>query len=382
MDSFTQLTAYLDSLSQRFHIPGCDCVITHRGRVIYRHSAGFSDLAGTRPVSARDTYWVYSATKLFTCTAALRLCDEGKLRLEDPVSLYLPEYENLTVRDGNDGQVRPMATVPTIAQLMSMTGGLDYDLQRPGILAVRQLPPEEQTTRRFAAALAADPWCFDPGTHFQYSLCHDVLGAVIEVVSGQSLHDYIRGDITEPLGMTDTTFHPSADQYARASAQFIHLDEACRLAPYGCENIYRLSQRYDSGGAGLMSTVDDYIRLLSTLSMGGVSPEGYRLLSSGAIQALAANRLSPAQLSEFRFRPAFAGYGYGLGVRTVMDSNLTCSSPGEFGWDGAAGAYTMVDPLHQTALYYAQQVLNSDTTYNQIHPTIRALVCQGWAEFS
>lgn len=378
MSPFAELTDYLDSLPQRYHIPGCDCVITHRGRAIYRHSAGFSDLAGTRPVSSRDTYWIYSATKLFTCTAALRLWDQGKLHLEDPVSLHLPEYEHLTVRDA-DGTVRPMAAVPTVAQLMSMTGGLDYDLQRPGILAVQKLPPEEQTTRRFAAALAADPWCFDPGTHFQYSLCHDVLGAVIEAASGQSLHDYIRCAITEPLGMTDTTFHPSQEQLSRASAQFVHLDPQGRLAPCGSENSYRLSERYDSGGAGLMSTVDDYIRLLSALSMGGVSAEGYRLLSARAIETLAANRLTDAQLAEFRFRPAFAGYGYGLGVRTAVDSALTGSFPGEFGWDGAAGAYTMVDPMHQTALYYAQQVLNSDRTYNEIHPTVRALACREWA---
>lgn len=369
MADFTRLTEYLDSLSARFGIPGCDCAVAMDGNVVFRHSAGFRDEASGTPVSDGDTYWIYSATKLFTCTAALQLIEAGELGLDDPVSRHLPEFGFLTVQEEN-GTIRPARTILTIRHLMSMTGGLDYNLERPALQA--KLADGAVSTREIVAALAEDPLNFDPGTHFLYSLCHDVLGAVIEVVSGETLADYLKKHITDPLGMRDTTFHPSASQLARMSTQYAHLDAKGSHKPMGQGNRFRLSEDYDSGGAGLLSTVDDYIRLVAALSCGGVSADGVRILSEESVALMGTPALSSVQRQEFSgIRPALSIYSYGLGVRTLVEDPGTGVPIGEFGWDGAAGAYALVDRTNQVALFYAQQVCNSYITYQYLHPGLR-----------
>lgn len=369
MADFSHLTAYLESLCARFGIPGCDCAVAIDGAVVYRHSAGFRDEERRIPLSRDDTYWIYSATKLFTCTAAMQLVEQGRLELDAPVCRYLPEFGILTVREA-DGTIRPAEEALTIRHLMSMTGGLDYDLERPALR--RALAEGVTSTRRIMAALAEDPLKFEPGTHYLYSLCHDVLGAVIEAVSGQLLRDYIRDRITAPLGMTETTFHPTEEQLSRMATQYVHLDEKGTHRPMGQHNRFRLSPEYDSGGAGLLSTVDDYIRLVAALSRGGVSADGIRILSEESVARMSAPALGPVQRQEFcSLRTALLPYSYGLGVRTLVEDPGTGAPIGEFGWDGAAGAYALVDTANRVALFYAQQVCNSYITYQYLHPGLR-----------
>lgn len=369
MADFSHLTSYLDSLSARFGIPGCGCAVAVDGEVVYRHFSGFRDEEEKRPVTGDTTWWIYSATKLFTCTAALQLYEQGKLDLSDPVAKYLPEFGPLTVREA-DGTIHPALETLTIRHLMTMTGGLDYDLERPALR--RALENGAESTREIVAALAGDPLKFEPGSHFLYSLCHDVLGAVIEVVSGQLLSDYIREHITRPLGMTDTTFHPTDAQLSRLAKQYIHLDERGTHRPMGQQNRFRLSERYDSGGAGLLSTVDDYIRLVSALSMGSggiLKPETVALMHTPA--------LNDTQRAEFcSLRPAVRPYSYGLGVRTLADNAGLAAPVEEFGWDGAAGAYALVDTTNRVALFYAQAVCQSYITFQYLHPGLRDALYQ------
>ncbi|MBR2048746.1 MAG: beta-lactamase family protein [Oscillospiraceae bacterium] len=369
MSNFTELTQYLDSLAGRFGIPGCDCVVTVDGKLIYRHSAGFRDEEKQIPVTSNDTYWIYSATKLFTCTAALQLMEQGRLSLSDPVSKYLPEFGRLTVCN-DDGTISFVEENLTIHHLMTMTGGLDYDLERPALR--KAIYSGCERTRELVATLAVDPLRFRPGEHFLYSLCHDVLGAVIEVVSGMSLSDYVRRSITEPLGMTDTTFHPSEDQLNRLATQYAHLDGNGTHKPVGQTNKFRFSEIYDSGGAGLLSTVDDYIRLATALALGGVSPEGVRILSRESVDLMKTPALDQVQLADYLARsPAAKGYSYGLGVRVLTEPLPSGVPVGEFGWDGAAGAYVLIDTENRLALFYAQQVCNSYITYQYLHPELR-----------
>lgn len=374
MPRFDQLTTFLDSLADRYGIPGCDCAVAKDGQVIYRHSAGFSDPDGMIPVSPRDTYWIYSATKLFTCTAAMRLVEEGRLNLNAPVSQYLPEFRELTWMDA-DGTVRAVKKTLLVRNLMNMTGGLDYDLTRPAL--VEAMRDENASTRTIVAALAKEPLRFEPGDHFLYSLCHDVLGAVIEVVSGKRLSDYIRQTIIDPLGMKDTTFHPTQEQLSRRSTQYAHLDLQGNRKVIYQDNHFQLTKAYDSGGAGLLSTVDDYILLAAALSCGGVGANGYRVLNPESIRLMASDQLNAAQRKDFLARSAAAkGYSYGLGVRVLVE-NLGNDVPlGEFGWDGAAGAYVLVDPVNRIAMYYAQQVCQSYLTYQYLHPQLRDTLYQ------
>lgn len=369
MANFSELTTFLDSLSSRFGIPGCDCIVTIDGKTAYRHSAGCKDEETKVPVSGSDTYWIYSATKLFTCTAALQLMEQGKLALDAPVSRYLPEFGVLTVREP-DGTIHPAQEILTIRHLMTMTGGLDYDLTRPALQ--RALAGGAVSTRDIAATLAEDPLQFEPGSRFLYSLCHDVLGAVIEQASCMPLAEYIKRYITDPLGMVDTTFHPAAAQLDRMATQYAHLDEKGSHRPIGQGNQFRFTEHYDSGGAGLLSTVDDYIRLATALALGGISPEGVRILSEDSVNLMKTDALNSVQRHDFLIRsPAAKGYSYGLGVRVMVEDIGTGVPVGEFGWDGAAGAYVLIDTANRLALFYAQQVCNSRISYQEVHPSLR-----------
>lgn len=372
MANFSELTTFLDNMSSRFGIPGCDCIVTIDGKVAYRHSAGYKDEETKVPVSCSDTYWIYSATKIFTCTAALQLIEQGKLALDAPVSRYFPEFGALTVLEA-DGTIHPSKEILTIRHLMTMTGGLDYDLTRPALR--RALNSGAMSTRDVVASLAEDPLQFEPGSHFLYSLCHDVLGAVIEQVSHMPLAQYIHDNIVAPLGMVDTTFHPTKSQLDRMATQYAHLDEKGAHRPIGQSNQFRFTEAYDSGGAGLLSTVNDYIHLITALALGGTSAEGVRVLSKESVNLMKTDALNPVQRHDFLIRsPAARGYSYGLGVRVMVEDIGTGVPVGEFGWDGAAGAYALVDNTNRLAMFYAQQVCNSRVTYQEVHPALRDIL--------
>jgi CubicO group peptidase (beta-lactamase class C family) len=189
------LADYLDSL-EKSGIPGCDCVIYREHRPVFRHTTGYSDHGKTKPLTSANTYWLFSATKLFTCTAILQLLEKGKLRLDAPVAEYLPEYGTLKVKDGTE--IKPAVNTLTIRHLLSMQSGLNYNLEVPSIRKVVEETGRKATTRQIIRALANEPLDFEPGTHFQYSLSHDVLGAVIEEVSGLSFGEYLAGIYSTP----------------------------------------------------------------------------------------------------------------------------------------------------------------------------------------
>ena len=369
--NFQELTEFLDGVEKAFGVPACDCILAKDGEILYRHRAGSLKNSGE---TGKETYWLYSATKIATCTAAMQLMERGRLGLDDPVGKYLPEFEALRVRR-TDGSIYLAGRKMTVLHLMTITGGLDYDLSRPGLRAALALPERERTTQRIVRALSEDPLLFEPGTRFRYSFCHDVLGAVIEVAAGQRLCDYMREFIFAPLGMEDTTFHPNPRQRARMVKQYAHSDDRGTLTDWNQDNEWRFGDEYDSGGAGLMSTVEDYIRLLSALSLGGALPGGERILRSESVKKMATPRLEGVALEDFWNRSAaMKGYNYGLGVRVLVDGRGIASPPGEFGWDGAAGAYALVEPINHIALYYAQQVYSCPIVYQKLHPALRDTV--------
>lgn len=370
------LTGYLDSLESH-GIPGCECIVCRGGAPVFRYGCGYADAAKTRQLSAgnagRTVYWLYSATKIITCTAVLRLSDEGLLRLDAPVSLYLPEFGRLWVKRG--GQLRKVRNVLTIRHLLSMQSGLNYDRHAASIQKKLRETAGGATTREIVGALAEEPLDFEPGTHFQYSLSHDVLGAVVEAAAGRTFGDYLRKNILEPLGMRNTGFRMSPAQTAAHADQYVFHEDTMTAAPAAQSNAYMLAADYESGGAGLFSTAEDYSRFLNALCCGGVSPEGYRLLSAEMLAQMRTNQLGEASQKDFDLlgKP---GYGYGLGVRTLIEK--TCSgakSPiGEFGWDGAAGAYALADTENRLCIFYVQQVLDCRYAFRVIHPTLRDLV--------
>lgn len=367
----TILSDYLDSL-EKCGIPGCDCVVYRDHKPVFRHTVGYADSGKTKPLTNANTYWLYSASKVITCTATMQFVEKGCIGLDAPVYEYLPEYRNLKVKTGS--VVEQAQNTMTIRHLLSMQSGLNYNLGAPSILKVLEDTGKQATTRQIIGALANEPLDFEPGTHFQYSLSHDVLGAVIEEVSGQQFGTYLDEHIFKPLGMKNTGFELIPERKANMADQFeFHMDTMTSV-PMSPENCYVLSKKYESGGAGLISTADDYILFIDALCNGGTSADSYRLLSAESIDLMRTDQMHDVSKKDFDLFGRI-GYSYGLGVRTLIEREKSgVRSPlGEFGWDGAAGAYALIDVENHLAILYVQHVRGCDYVYQVVHPKIRDL---------
>jgi len=240
-----------------------------------------------------------------------------------------------------------------------MAGGLDYELEAPHIQ--KALQEGKTSTRDLVAAMAQTVLGFEPGTRFSYSLCHDVLGALVEVWSGMRFGEYMKMNVLDPLGMKNTFFGIPKEPELLQKMMTIYRYNDQRLPqrlPLTCR--FTLTDEYESGGAGLVSTPEDYSLFLDALANGGTGKDGYLLLQPKTVALMGQNHLNDQQLDDFH--KLRKGYGYGLGVRTHMDpaESGTLSPVGEFGWDGAAGAFSMVDPKNQLSLTYFQEVQNWD----------------------
>ena len=324
-------------------------------------------------MSGDETYWLYSASKLVTCVAALTLYERGMFLMTDPVSAYLQGFDRLNVRhirpDGTE-TIAPARHPMTIRSLFNMTSGLDYNLHTQDIETAIVNTKGRAPTVEMASVIARRPLLFEPGSHFAYGLSHDVLAAMVEVISGQRFGEYVRRILFEPCGMTRSGYHLTPELGACMAKQYRYREETRTAEPGTMSNEYVFGSEYESGGAGMISCVEDYMRFLNMLCAGGVTSGGDRVLSSRTIDLMRINQLSPVQMRDFDW-PHFSGYGYGLGVRTMVDpaEGGSLSPVGEYGWSGAAGAFALVDPCNHLTVYYAQHMLNNQEPY--LHPRLR-----------
>lgn len=327
-------------------VPGYDCIVLQSGKCVYRHCGGFTDPERTVPVDGTERYNIYSASKLLTCTAAMQLWEQGAFSLDEELSRYMPEFSEMTVRT-EDGGVKRAENPIRIGNLFDMTAGFTYDTETPPLMQLRKDTDGKCPTREAMKYLAMDPLAFEPGDHWNYSLCHDVLAALVEVISGQRFSQYVKENIFDRLGMDRSTFLLPADELDSIAHQYKYYEETGTLSEISKEiQKYKLGTEYESGGAGAISTVDDYTLFLEALR------EGETLLKRDTIQLMATNRLSSYQSRTYWFDQH---YGYGLGMR--------CPIPGgnhtDYGWGGAAGAYLIIDPVNDFTVYYSQHVLTS-----------------------
>ena len=372
---FTELTAYLDSIPA-LGVPGCDMAVYKDHALIYRHSAGFRDAEKKQAVRPDDTYWLFSCTKLFTTCAAMKLIGQGKINLDDPVSDYLPAYAKMTVKDG-DG-MRPAKRVMTIRHLMSMQSGLNYDLNLPSVVEAKKKYGESATTRQLVDALAKEPLEFDPGADFLYSLGHDVLAAVIEVVSGKKFSEYLEENIFAPLGLKPLSFTLTEELRKRQAVQVMHHEDDTFTPMDPDDNWFHLAPAYESGGAGLIGDVQSLITFLDAVACEGKTADGKQIVSPEMIQLWSANQLGHRSRASFDAWNR-KGYSYGLGVRTRVTALPLGGrgQMGEFGWDGAAGSWAMIDPVNHLSAFYAMHVRSFSYAYDVIHPKLRDLIYKG-----
>lgn len=368
---FSRLKFYMEHMEEVFHIPGCDLSVYQNHQEVFRYRTGHSDAAGLKPVEEDDLYRLYSCTKVATCVAGLQLVEKGYLKLSDPVGKYLPEYRSLTVMDGD--KTVPCQETMLIEDLFTMRGGLDYDEQWEGFQEVIREKGQDISTRDIIEKLAQKPLQFVPRASYQYSLGHDVLAAVIEVITKERFSDYLKENIANPLGMKDFYFHTNPEIQERIAQQYCYVPESGVFEPVIDRNHLLFSHNYDSGGAGLITRVSDYVLLADALANGGVGVTGKQLLKPETIDDMRTNRLDKKQMQAF-WRSAKYGYGYGLGVRTLICPSVSEGPVGEFGWDGAAGAYFLSDPQNHIAIFYGQHILNYSDIYTVVHPAIRDMV--------
>lgn len=367
--NFQPVIEYIENvLRAEKGVPGCDLKIMRGHETLFRYQSGFHDYDAVRPVCGNELYFMYSCTKPITCTAAMQLVEQGKLELDAPVSRYLPEYGNAFLI--KDGAAVPVSRPITVRHLFTMSAGLSYNRETAPILQTIAEDPHA-STQKLVNSFIRSPLSFEPGERFQYSLCHDVLAAVIEVVSGLSFSDYLQKNIFDPLGMADTGFCVPEAKRHRLAAQYTCPQPGTILrAPM--TNSFQLTDRYESGGAGLYSCVEDYSRFSDAMANGGVGITGAQILKPETIDLLRTEQMSSYVMNNNFSTAAGPGYGYGLGVRTLISkAEGQRSSLGEFGWDGAAGSYLLIDPAVGLSIVFGMHVLSWPNCIGCGHAPIR-----------
>ena len=372
--NFEYMKNFMDSLTE-WIIPGNSVVIYKDGKKVFEYSSGYSDLEKKIKKTGEEQLYIYSCSKVATVTAALQLYEQGKFLLSDPLYEYLPEFKKMYVKDGD--KIKAAENPITIRDLFTMTAGLSYATNTPAFEKARKLTDGKMDTRTVIKCLAEEPLLFEPGARWNYSLCHDVLAVLAEVVSGMRFSEYMKKHIFEPLDMNNSYYHAPNDVII--SPQYIyeiqdtknivelqqkeHTSGVVKRA-YGNELVF--GENYDSGGAGIITTVDDYAKFAAALANSGTGLNNNRILSSATVKLMKTNQLNEAQRKTMNWR-RLRGYGYGLGVRTLIDKaeSGSNSSIGEIGWGGAAGATIIADTEEKVALFYAHHMLNPQEEYYQ-----------------
>lgn len=390
--NFNQLTEYLDSIESRYGIPYCDCAVTWHHDVVFRHMTGRADAGKKTPTNISVLYRLFSGTKIATCVCAMQLVEQGRLNLFDELQKYLPEYAVMRVAENFDYHVVPtvwpqrgdachIAHNPIrIIDLLTMSAGFTYDTSAQSVVELSQATGRRASTRECVRALAQMPLMYEPGEHWAYSLAHDVLAAVIEVVSGMKFSDYLRTNIFGPLEDDDFCFHPDGEAAKRLGHLYSKDRATGRIGDDDgvYSGSFSFSDEYESGGAGLITTVGAYSKLIDALSCGGEGYNGARILRPETVALFMTPYTTGATQEDFMFfRRRRRDYAYGLGVRVRVDRADGRSPLGEFGWDGAAGSYFLVDPKNGLGIVYAQHVMGCIEAFDNIHPTVRDLVYEG-----
>lgn len=335
---------FCDSFLDR-GLPGFDIAVYQHGKCVLRYFNGYSDLEKQIKMNGKERYNIYSCSKVITCVAAMQLWERGLFSLEDKLSDYMPEFEKMTVKT-EDGGTRSAKNPILIKHLFEMTAGFSYERHSPNMKKGFEETEGRCPTREMMRYLAKEPLLFEPGDRWEYSLCHDVLAALVEVLSGQRFEDYVREHIFDPLGMNDTTFMLPNGEKDGLAAQYVFRDgKAVNIGKSIWD--YKLGSEYASGGAGGISTVDDYMKFLEALRTGD------RILKKETVALMATDRLTEHQKRTFWTKDT---HGYGLGVRCPQKDAEKIL---DFGWGGAAGAYLAIDVENAISLYFGTHMLTA-----------------------
>ena len=373
------LNATMHGFVDRGEVPGVVTYVARHGKVVAYDLYGKSDLATGAPLKEDTIFRMYSQTKPVTGVAMMILYEQGKWRLDDPVTKYVPGFKSLKVYKGvgRDGKpiLEPIARSATMRELMTHTAGFAYGLvtdnpvdkayRDSSLLGSRNLQGMVDT----AAGL---PLANEPGAQWRYSIAVDVQGYIVEKLSGQSLPDFMKANIFDPLGMKDTGFYiPEAKRDRQAALYYLKDGKPVPAEGFMVLDITK-QPTAANGGGGLVSTVGDFARFAQMLLNGG-ELDGVRILSPSTIKLMASNHLSDKVLAQ---QPLGPGVGFGLDVAVVMDPAAAGETGGKgtYSWGGAAGTWFWVDPENDVIVLGMIQVLSASSL--QLNDLSRALVYQ------
>lgn len=374
---------------------GSSCLIARGGREVFFNTVGQRDIAADKPFTRDTVARIYSMTKPITSVALMMLAERGLFHLETPVSEFIPAFSDMrALVPGAEriDQTEP-APSPTLHQLLTHTSGLSYPFN-PGVLPRAMdeqgimFKADEGTLGDQVTRLASLPLAFQPGARWEYSVAIDVLGRVVEVVSGKSLAAFFESEIFDPLGMSETRFSVPEGARDRFAALYTPLagsafdlnnagakSDSLRLADAPDGSIFHRAVTY-SGGGGLVGTIDDYMKFCEMLRQGGRAGDGY-LLSPKTLSFMMRNHL-PGDIASmgpqsFAEQP-MEGMGFGLGGAVVLDPGRARSpgSVGDFSWGGMASTFFWVDPVLDMSVVFFTQ-LSPSSSY-PARPQLKALV--------
>lgn len=359
-------------------IAGAGYLLIQGGKERYFSVCGYADREKKTPIKRDTIFRLFSMTKPITAAAVMMLVERGELDLRDIVGSYLPAFREQTVWNP-DGEPVPVERAVTIYDLLNMTSGIPYPENWEGCspsgilmddlfqeLKKAQAGGQRLTTREWIDRIARIPLAFQPGERWMYGLSADVLGAVVEVVTGKRYGDFLREEIFAPLNMADTGFYVPRDKRERFAQNYIWNGEKNELEIYTDCNLgeyYGEDVSFESGGAGLVSTMEDYSHFARMLLQGGTY-DGVRILGEKTVRFMRQDRLSPAQKGALQW-DSNLGCGYGCLMRVLTDQGAagTIGSLGEYGWDGWTGNYVTIDPEDDMImLYFIQRCGYSSTS--------------------
>ena len=338
---FEKTKAFCDSFLE-LGVPGFDFAVYQDGKCILRHMNGYSDLENEVKMNGSERYNIYSCSKVITCVAAMQLWEKGVFSLEDKLSDYMPEFKEMTVKtdDGLQKAENPIL----IRHLFEMTAGFSYKCHSPQLMKAVSETDGKCPTRETMKYLAKEPLLFEAGDRWEYSLCHDVLAALVEVISREKFETYVKKNVFDVAGMSRSTFMLPENELDTIAAQYRYENGFARNIGKSIVS-FKLGSEYASGGAGCISTVDDYISFLEALRT-------HKLLKPETLKLMMTDRLTEWQKRTYDVQ---ATHGYGLGVRCPKGDQRYV----DFGWGGAACAYLAVDVENKLSLYFGAHVLSS-----------------------
>jgi CubicO group peptidase (beta-lactamase class C family) len=335
-----RLTAALNAWISAGRIPGAVLLLERRGALGLFEALGAQDPGRGIGMRRDSIFRIFSMTKPIVSVALMRLAEQGRVLLRDPVAKYLPEFANARVGVDGPAPLRPM----TIHDLLRHTAGLTYEFHEASpvraLYASANLYARARTSAEQVRVLAGLPLMHEPGSVWDYSRATDVLGRVVEVIAGQPLGDHLQHALFDPLGMVDTGFAVPVDQQRRLVEPFTQAPEGVPLVPVHDARVPALMQ---SGGGGLLSTAADYAQFLRMLLAGG-RLGGERVLGRKTVEFMTADHLGPIPQYGALLPPGH-GFGLGFAVKTALGEHTEPGSMGSYGWSGAAGTAFFVDPL-------------------------------------